>query len=701
MKNNFLSLLTDGICVILLSVCPLFCLSSSFSINFSAPLLIISAFIFSTIFYLLSEAIDNNLKYALCMTVIAFVIFLVIIFSYEALLSQVNYAVNKVLEQYSQYIPVSNKIFFSKYNSTDATGVFILINAIISGVFSFLITKLKSIKIVALLTILLLFPCFVLVNTLPNIVPLLTIFTVLFALYFSSQTRRLNYSHSGIATIVSAVILAITITVVALLNPIADYKRPKWQNNLLSNIESITGIKSNNESGKITSALGTVGNTLEPEVDFSTIGELKQTSTTVMTVTSNKSGRLYLKGMTYANYKNNKWSVLSDEQAEAFLEDYQVFLMTTNDTSDDIVSINTAKKEGIIYTPYFLTSLNENFSPICDAFIANNDKQTSYTMQTTLYDENDLHSFYRNQTEINEKAYNSYVNENYLKIPYDTKQAMLEIADNNGISEYPKTDIPTKVKEYISNSATYSLNTPKAPKDRDVAEWFLNDSDTGYCMHFANATALMLRALDIPARYVSGYCVNLVDGKAVVTSDNAHAWVEYFDPEIGWIPLDATSTDFEVPQVTESTQTTTQLQATTPTVTQQATTPSTATPNKTYVSAKSYSSATTLIVIALLIGAVILRIIIIKIYRKYSFTHRDNKTKVICIYRYINKLSVHSKRKLPKQIEAICTKARFGNDTISNEEYNTVYKYSLHFRQNTMRKIPIFKKLYLIIIYGL
>ena len=51
----------------------------------------------------------------------------------------------------------------------------------------------------------------------------------------------------------------------------------------------------------------------------------------------------------------------------------------------------------------------------------------------------------------------------------------------------------------------------------------------------------MLRALDIPARMVTGY---LVDAKAdawvEVTGENAHAWAEYYSLGVGWVPLEAT-----------------------------------------------------------------------------------------------------------------------------------------------------------------
>ena len=280
---------------------------------------------------------------------------------------------------------------------------------------------------------------------------------------------------------------------------------------------------------------------------------------------------------------------------------------------------------------------------------------------------------------------------------------MLEIAERNNIKDLSKSDISqtvAAVKDFVSHSASYSLNTQKVPDGRDVAEWFLNDAETGYCMHFANAAAVMLRALGVPARYVTGYCADVVDGKAIVTSDNAHAWVEYFDERIGWIPLDATSSDFEVPQATESVQTTTQAQTTSPTV-QPTTQAQNTKPVKTEVKAKISTPAIIVIIILLIIALAILRIILIRYYRKYSFTHKDYKSRVICIYRYLNKLSVHSKVRIPKKIENICTKAKFSTHNISDKEYKIVLNYVLTFRNKTIGKMPIVKKLYCIIILGI
>lgn len=699
MKKYLLSTLADGICVFLLSVCPILCYASAFSVKLEASVLIMAAVLFSMVFSLLSAFVKNNLKYALCMTVIAFVAFLVFVFANEHIFAQANYAINKLLEQYSVYLSVYSNIKFASYIANNATGFFVLLSLILNGLFSFLISRIKSIKIAGLLSIALLVPCFVLVNTLPDLVPLLIIFTVLFALYFSSQTRQLNYAHSGVITAVYAVILAVLITVLAVINPVTDYERPKWQDNMLNTVQTLTGMKTYNGSGKISSALAEVGNNVSSEVDFSNAGALKQTGTKVMTVVTDLNGRIYLKGMSYANYENNKWSVLTDEQANDYPQDFQAFIMTANYQERSTVTIDTVNKESIVYTPYYLASINDTFSPVCDVLVSNSDKATNYSMSVMPFSESELDNF---SMDFSSQVYDydNFVKNYYLKLPYDTKLAMLKIAEENNLTGVSTQNIPQAVKQFVSHSASYSLNTQKVPDGRDVAEWFLNDAETGYCMHFANAAAVMLRALGVPARYVTGYCADVVDGKAIVTSDNAHAWVEYYDSSIGWIPLDATSSDFVVVQATESIQPTTQAQTTSPTV-QPTTQAQNTKPVKTEVKAKISTPAIIVIIILLIIALEILRIIFIRYYRKYSFTHKDYKSRVICIYRYLNKLSVHSKVRIPKKIENICTKAKFSTHNISDEEYKIVLNYVLTFRNKTICKMPIVKKLYCIIILGI
>lgn len=93
----------------------------------------------------------------------------------------------------------------------------------------------------------------------------------------------------------------------------------------------------------------------------------------------------------------------------------------------------------------------------------------------------------------------------------------------------------------LAETTSYDLGASAPPAGEDYVDWFLNHSRRGYCMHYASAAALLLRAAGIPARYVSGYVADVPhSGKTEVTDYAAHAWVEYYRDGVGWIPQEAT-----------------------------------------------------------------------------------------------------------------------------------------------------------------
>ena len=72
---------------------------------------------------------------------------------------------------------------------------------------------------------------------------------------------------------------------------------------------------------------------------------------------------------------------------------------------------------------------------------------------------------------------------------------------------------------------------------------FVNETRRGYCQHYAGAMALMLRLLGVPSRVAVGFTSGDYKSDAkewVVKDTNAHAWVEVWFPQFGWIPFDPT-----------------------------------------------------------------------------------------------------------------------------------------------------------------
>lgn len=90
------------------------------------------------------------------------------------------------------------------------------------------------------------------------------------------------------------------------------------------------------------------------------------------------------------------------------------------------------------------------------------------------------------------------------------------------------------------NGFRYDLRT--APGNGgDALMEFLFTGRTGYCEQFASAMAVMLRTLGVPARVAVGFTPGTSTGDSwLITTDDAHAWVEAWFPESGWLPFDPT-----------------------------------------------------------------------------------------------------------------------------------------------------------------
>lgn len=90
------------------------------------------------------------------------------------------------------------------------------------------------------------------------------------------------------------------------------------------------------------------------------------------------------------------------------------------------------------------------------------------------------------------------------------------------------------------NGFRYDLST--GPETSGSAlEDFLFRAKRGFCEQFASSMAVLLRAEGIPARVAVGFTPGYVDGdERVITTNDAHAWVEAYFPHYGWVTFDPT-----------------------------------------------------------------------------------------------------------------------------------------------------------------
>ncbi|WP_436928558.1 transglutaminase TgpA family protein [Halosimplex halobium] len=136
--------------------------------------------------------------------------------------------------------------------------------------------------------------------------------------------------------------------------------------------------------------------------------------------------------------------------------------------------------------------------------------------------------------------YPSAVAERYTRLPSSTPDRVGErTARITARADNPYATARV-VERWLENNKNYSLDVQR-PRG-NVADEFLFEMDAGYCTYFATTMVTMLRSQDIPARMAVGYTPGerVAEDEWVVRGYNAHAWVEVFFPDVGWVRFDPT-----------------------------------------------------------------------------------------------------------------------------------------------------------------
>ncbi|MGN0345988.1 MAG: transglutaminase family protein [Lachnospiraceae bacterium] len=177
--------------------------------------------------------------------------------------------------------------------------------------------------------------------------------------------------------------------------------------------------------------------------------------------------------------------------------------------------------------------------------------------------------------------YASYVYNTYLQVPESIKEELLRFWEESDLPDYSllqdsslsdaqrqqiRLNIAGTLKSFYIHNFEYTMAPGATPRNQDTILYFLQTQKRGYCAHFASASVMLLRSVGIPARYVEGYMIpmssvndgtllqtdtsewylgkNELSETAVVsvniTDAQAHAWVEIYIDDYGWIPFEFT-----------------------------------------------------------------------------------------------------------------------------------------------------------------
>lgn len=162
--------------------------------------------------------------------------------------------------------------------------------------------------------------------------------------------------------------------------------------------------------------------------------------------------------------------------------------------------------------------------------------------------------------------------ERYLEVPASCEAAVSQVCEEAGFGG-TEEEIAQQIITYFDENYNYTLRPGFYYGNPDYISHFLLESRKGYCAHFASAAAMLFRQMGIPARYAEGYAFSyaavvengeLVEGadyddyyrgfseigataliQIEIPDAYAHAWVEIYDSERGWIVVDPTPASTE------------------------------------------------------------------------------------------------------------------------------------------------------------
>ncbi len=258
-------------------------------------------------------------------------------------------------------------------------------------------------------------------------------------------------------------------------------------------------------------------------IDLTAIGPKSDGRYAVMEVTGTLSEKLYLRGQSYDVYTGTDWSVSTDSATE------KAYWPAGDFSVENAVTVTLKRPQNQLYLTYYCAELLD----------------ISYGRH--LPGEDMTYTLYRCLPEATPALSVSLVRQDAvidrcLDLPNETRPWAESYLQALGLLDISSSGQRAQaIADYVQNLASYDTQTAFLPDGQtDFARWFLESGDDGYCVHFATAATVLLRAAGIPARYVTGYALEVTLGTNTVREDNSHAWVEYLDYQRGWVLLDPT-----------------------------------------------------------------------------------------------------------------------------------------------------------------
>ena len=262
----------------------------------------------------------------------------------------------------------------------------------------------------------------------------------------------------------------------------------------------------------------------------------------VLKIYSESDRDYYLRYESFGNYNGSGWDKAVEYTESVVSPLYYSGLTLSNGYKTEQIQIEMLDQTGMYLLPYYsITGVTNEKSDVKISYKSDNYSamvvsEFDYLLE---HDMPKMNSILASQEEIYRQQ---HVYDNYLSITPTLKEFLI----NRTKFTSSGVDLIKEIRDYIISSATYNINFASFPDDVDMITYFLDQGKEGICQHFAAAGTMMFRAYGIPARYTCGYkATSCAENWTTITEKYAHAWVEIYVDNLGWVPVEVTGSDYD------------------------------------------------------------------------------------------------------------------------------------------------------------
>ena len=293
---------------------------------------------------------------------------------------------------------------------------------------------------------------------------------------------------------------------------------------------------------------------------FNSIENIKESSSIIMRITKDGDAGTYYKMKSFNRYwyRRREWiatgfgsrRVRGDSKNNFIINDDTSELTLAPGTLINATYFVKVNSEGYVPHLYFPLSINLTTATLYNDYIENlYASEAEGTIKTSSYVIDPGEDLLRNTQGPDPLRIANYY---YFMYPNELgriRQLARRLTEPH-VSRYDKV---SAIVSHLQNNFKYTtavgdLYDEYKDSNYDPNEVFLFMIKAGHCEFFASAMTLMCQSVGIPARLVSGFAspeYNESGDYFLVRGSDAHAWVEVYFPNVGFVAFDPTAASIE------------------------------------------------------------------------------------------------------------------------------------------------------------